>query len=88
MARLEFVSADMAVDGQGASGDVLLQLGMMCASGRSGPIDLVSAHKWFNLAAHRGSQEGARLRRELASEMSTDDVATAQRLAREWLARG
>ena len=88
MARLEFVSADMAIDGQGASGDVLLQLGMMCASGRSGPIDLVSAHKWFNLAAHRGSHEGARLRRELASEMSTDDVATAQRLAREWLARG
>jgi TPR repeat protein len=85
MARLDMASAEMAVDGQGASGDALLQLGMMCASGRTGPIDLVSAHKWFNLAAHRGSHEAARLRRELASEMSAEDVATAQRLAREWL---
>lgn len=88
MARLDMASADHALDGQSASGDVLLQLGMMCASGRQGPLDLVSAHKWFNLAAHRGSEEGARLRRELADEMSADDVATAQRLAREWLARG
>ena len=54
MARLDMAAAEMANDGQGASGDGLLQLGMMCASGRSGPIDLISAHQWFNLAAHRG----------------------------------
>jgi TPR repeat protein len=79
------MAAEMSADGHGTSGDALLELGMMCASGRSGAIDLVSAHKWFNLAAHRGSQEAARLRRELASEMSAEDVAAAQRLAREWL---
>ncbi|HUG63300.1 MAG TPA: hypothetical protein VMP03_15750 [Methylomirabilota bacterium] len=88
MARFDMGSADTMVDGHTASGDVLFQLGVMCASGRTGPVDLVSAHKWLNLAAHRGSSEAARLRKELASEMSVEDVAAAQREAREWLMRG
>ena len=38
-----------------ATGEVFYELGMMYASGRSVPTDLVSAHKWFNLAAMRGN---------------------------------
>jgi hypothetical protein len=30
--------------------DVLFERGMYWASGRSGIVDLVAAHKWFNLA--------------------------------------
>jgi uncharacterized protein len=61
------------------------ELGMMHASGRSGPADLVAAHKWFNLAAMRGNAEAARLRLEIADEMSKAEIAAAQRAAREWL---
>ncbi|MDF3810396.1 hypothetical protein, partial [Rhodopseudomonas sp. BAL398] len=38
----------------GASPDLLFDLGMLFASGRSAPVDLVAAHKWFNLAALKG----------------------------------
>jgi uncharacterized protein len=61
------------------------ELGMLHASGRSGPADLVAAHKWFNLAAMRGDAEAARLRHEIAGEMSGQEIAAAQRAAREWL---
>ena len=59
-------------------------LGMMCATG-SGAPDLVSAHKWFNLAAMRGNAEAIRLRREIAVQMTQAEIATAQRAARDWL---
>ncbi len=65
--------------------DTLFQLGMMHASGRSVPVDLVSAHKWFNIAAMGGHAEAARLRRELAAEMTDAEIGLAQRAARDWL---
>jgi TPR repeat protein len=68
-----------------ASGEVFYELGMMYASGRSVPTDLVSAHKWFNLAAMRGNGDAMRLRREIAEEMSATEIAAAQRAARDWL---
>jgi hypothetical protein len=43
------------------------------------------AHKWFNLAAMRGNEDAARLRREIADQMSEDEIAAAQRAARAWL---
>lgn len=86
MARLEFAEFNQAVLGQAnASGDVFFQLGMMYASGRSVETDLISAHKWFNLAALRGNQDAVRMRREIAQEMSETDIAAAQRAARSWL---
>jgi len=62
---------------------VLFQFGMRYANGDD--VDLVAAHKWFNLAAMRGSSEAARLRREIAAEMSPEEIAAAQRAARDWL---
>jgi TPR repeat protein len=69
----------------GASGDVLFDLGMLYASGRSGLVDLVAAHKWFNLAAVRGRVDAIRLRREVAEMMSEVEIAIAQREARAWI---
>jgi len=69
----------------GADAKKLLQLGMMYASGSSVQPDLISAHKWFNIAALRGNTDAARLRREIADEMSGADIAAAQRSAREWM---
>ena len=65
--------------------DVLFERGLYWASGRSGVVNLVAAHKWFNLAAIRGVPEAATYRQEVAREMSAADVAEAQRAAREWL---
>lgn len=61
----------------------LLALGLRCATGHS--PDLVAGHKWFNLAAMRGCREALRHRSEIAGEMSPEEIAAAQRAARDWL---
>ena len=71
------------------SGDDLFKLGLMYSTGQGGaPMDLVSAHMIFNLAAMKGSEEARIYRRELSQEMDRDDVAEAQRAARRWLDAG
>ena len=72
-----------------ASGDELFKLGLLYSTGQGGaPLDYVSAHMLFNLAARRGSVEAKLYRKELSQEMASEDVAEAQRQAREWLAHG
>jgi TPR repeat protein len=86
MARFEVLDSTTAPLGEGpAAGDVLFALGMMYSVGREVPVDLVSAHKWFNLAAAKGNGDAARLRREIADQMSENEIAAAQRAARDWL---
>ena len=63
--------------------DVLFELGLLYASGRSVGLDLVSAHKWFNLAAMKGIDEARRWRAQLSGEMSANQIAEAQRQARD-----
>jgi uncharacterized protein len=71
----------------GASGDELFRLGLFYSTGQGGaPLDYVSAHMLFNLAALRGSVEAKVYRKELSEEMDPADVAEAQRAARQWLA--
>lgn len=65
--------------------ETMFQLGLMYSLGRDVERDLVAAHKWFNLAALRGNCDARTYRREIAEELSTDEVAVAQRLARDWL---
>ena len=67
------------------SPDVLFERGLYWASGRSGVVNLVAAHKWFNLAALKGHSEALPLRREVAEMMSEDEIAMAQREARAWM---
>jgi TPR repeat protein len=86
MARFEILDSTMAPLGEGpAAGDVLFELGMMYSIGRDVPVDLIAAHKWFNLAATKGNADAVRLRREVAGQMSDAEIATAQRAARDWL---
>ena len=58
--------------------DVLFERGLYWASGRSGVVNLVAAHKWFNLAALKGRADAIRLRREVAELMSEVEIAMAQ----------
>ncbi len=60
-------------------------LGMSYSSGAGVAVDLVQAHKWFNIAAMRGHKEGAQLRREIAEQMADAEIGCAQRAARDWL---
>jgi TPR repeat protein len=60
--------------------------GLLYSTGQGGaPLDLVSAHMLFNLAAMRGSEEAKTYRRELSTEMDREDIAEAQRAARRWI---
>jgi len=89
MARFEILDGSAAPLGEGpAAADMLFELGMMYSVGRDVPIDLVAAHKWFNLAAMKGNLEAIRLRREIADQMSDGEIAVAQRAARDWLNGG
>jgi TPR repeat protein len=65
--------------------DVLFERGLYWASGRSGVVNLVAAHKWFNLAAVKGRADAMQMRREVAELMSEVEIATAQREARAWM---
>jgi uncharacterized protein len=86
MARFEIADIGCATMGEAPTGaDTFFQLGMMYSVGRSVPIDFVTAHKWFNLAAMRGSADAIRLHREIADQMSEAEIAQAQRAARAWL---
>ena len=70
-----------------STGDDLFRMGLMYSTGQGGaPLDYVSAHMLFNLAAMRGSLEAKVYRKELSMEMDHAEVAEAQRAAREWLA--
>ena len=65
--------------------DVLFERGLYWASGRSGLVNLVAAHKWSNLAALKGRSDAIPMRREVAEMMSEVEIAMAQREARAWM---
>ena len=72
-----------------SSGDELFRMGLLYSTGQGGaPIDYVSAHMLFNLAAMRGSLEAKVYRKEISQQMDSIEVAEAQRAAREWLSNG
>ena len=91
MARFEMPELTAAGIGAGLgeggpiTADTMFELGMMYASGREVPVDLITAHKWFNVAAMKGHAEAAQLRREIAVEMKDAEIGQAQRAARDWL---
>ena len=85
MARMDISTEKAELGAQTGAPDPLFELGMLYATGRDVAADLVMAHKWFNLAAVRGNPSALAHRVELAREMSAEEVAEAQKLAREWL---
>ncbi|HXQ12405.1 MAG TPA: sel1 repeat family protein [Caulobacteraceae bacterium] len=80
---------DLPLPRPDSSGDELFKMGLLYSTGQGGaPLDYVSAHMLFNLAAMRGSLEAKIYRKEISQEMDPQDVAEAQRAAREWLSHG
>jgi len=62
----------------------LYDLGLLYSTGQGVDLDYVTAHKWFNLAAMRGVRRAVVDRAELSRDMTEEEIAQAQRLAREW----
>src|SRR6185437_6506194 len=65
--------------------DALYNLGLAYSTGQGVSVDYVAAHKWFNLAAMRGSEIAKSWRAQISAEMSRSQIAEAQRLAREFM---
>jgi len=79
------IEAPEALLTKDASADELYRIGLIYSEGMDVAVDLIAAHKWFNLAATRGHREGKLCRQEMADMMSPEEVSKAQKAAREWL---
>jgi len=64
--------------------DAQFILGAMYRLGDGVAKDEVEAYKWFNLAGAQGHKEAARHLELLEAQMSSEDVAEAQKQASEW----
>ena len=83
----EFLVRSRLADAERGDVDALFDLGVVYSTGRGGAsVDLIEAHKWFNLAALNGCTRGQQCRAEISVEMSAREIAEAQKQARAWLA--
>ena len=81
-----FLMESYLTDAARGDPNALYSLGVAYSTGSNGvEVDLIEAHKWFNLAALNGSTRGQESRAEIADEMSAREIAEAQRQARAWL---
>ncbi len=65
-----------------------VNLGIMYSQGRGAPKDDVQAYRWYTLAAGQGDDLADKIKDHLAKSMTLDQLAEAQRLAKEWKAKG
>ena len=79
--EMEPVLAEMP--GPDSDSDTLYRTGLKFSLGED--LDLIEAHKWFNLAVAKGHDVARDLRQEMADQMSQDEIRKAQKAAREWL---
>lgn len=64
-----------------------LHLGFYHRRGYGVPQDRVMSHMWTALSAELGHAEAVEWRDKVALEMSPEEIALAERLAGQWLAR-
>ena len=73
-------------DAANGDSDALYDLGIAYSSGTGGAeVNLIEAHKWFNLAAVAGNERGHECRAEISEDMTAREIAEAQRQARAWM---
>ncbi len=62
-------------------------LGLMYGIGRGVPKDNVAVHMWLILAAVQGHEKAQKAQEIAAKRMTLDQIAEAQRMAREWISK-
>ncbi len=82
--------ADLPIDrlsliGAHSDAEELYRAGLACAMGEDTEMNLVEAHKWFNLAVLKGHDDAKQQRAEMAAMLSSDEVKLALQAARDWL---
>lgn len=81
-----FLMESRLSDAAAGDADALFELGVAYSSGTDEiAVDLIEAHKWFNLAALKGDARAQEWRAEIADEMTAREILEAQRQARAWL---
>ncbi|MEQ1552285.1 hypothetical protein [Sphingorhabdus sp.] len=81
-----FLMESRIADAARGSASALFDLGVAYSTGSGGiDVDLIEAHKWFNLAALNGNEEASYCRAEISDEMTAREIAEAQKMARAWL---
>lgn len=65
----------------------MADIGGMYALGKDPILNIVKSHMWFNLSAAQGRELSAKARDALNKIMTSQEIATAQKLARECQAR-
>lgn len=73
---------NIAFDAISSNAEAIFELGMKYCMGRDVAQSNIEAHKWFNIAAMKGSEAAKQYRCDIAREMSATEVAEAQRQAR------
>ena len=82
----DFLLRSRLADAERGDVEALFELGVSFSTGRGGiDVDLIEAHKWFNLGALSGDTRSQHCRAEISQEMSAREIAEAQRQARSWL---
>ena len=82
----QFLMDSRFADAARGDGDALYDLGICYQTGTAGVgVDLIEAHKWFNLAAGAGLEAAQDARAEVAEELTAREISRAQAAARAWL---
>ena len=82
----QFLTDSRVADAALGDADACYELGMVYSTGTSGVVlDLIEAHKWFNLAAVSGNIAAQECRAEIAEDMTAREISVAQRAARDWM---
>jgi uncharacterized protein len=82
----DFLLRSRLADAARGNVSAFYELGVTYSTGRGGiAVDLIEAHKWFNLAALSGDTRSQMCRAEISVEMTAREIAEAQRQARAWL---
>ena len=82
----DFLMESRLADAACGSADALYDLGVAYSTGSSGvDVDLIEAHKFFNLAALNGSEMAMVCRADISDDMTAREIAEAHRQARVWL---
>ena len=82
----KFLIESKLADAATGNADAYYELGVAYSTGSHGvDVDLIEAHKWFNLAAVNGHDESQACRAEISDEMTAREIAEAQRQARGWM---
>ena len=85
----DFLLRSRLTDAESGDVEALFELGVIYSTGRGGiAVDLIEAHKWFNLGALSGDTRSQQCRADISYEMSAREIAEAQRQARSWLSAG